>query len=37
MAIENCGLLSGPRTIALGWVSYLIVSLLADLRANDFE
>ena len=25
MAIENCGLLSGPRTIAISWHSYLLV------------
>jgi len=25
MAIENCGLPSGPRTIAVSWDSYLLV------------
>jgi len=35
VAIENCGLPSGPRTIAVSWNSYLLVSLLAELRAND--
>ena len=35
MATENCGLPSGPRTIALSWDSYLLVGLLAELRAND--
>ena len=25
MAIENCGLPSGPRTIAVSWHSYLLV------------
>ena len=27
MAIENCGLPSGPRTIAVSWDSYLLVGL----------
>ena len=27
MAIENCGLPSGPRTIAVNWDSYLLVGL----------
>ena len=35
MAIENCGLPSGPRTIAVSWDSYLLVGLLAELRADD--
>ena len=35
MAIENCGLPSGPRTIAVSWDSYLLVVLLAELHAND--
>ena len=34
MAIENCGLPSGPRMI-VSWDSYLLVGLLAELRAND--
>ena len=34
-AIENCGLPWGPRTIAVSWDSYLLVILLAELRAND--
>ena len=29
MAIENCGLPSGPRTIAVSWDAYLLVRLLA--------
>jgi len=32
MAIENCGLPSGPRTIAVSWVSYLLVGLHAELH-----
>jgi len=32
MAIENCGLPSGPRTIAVSWNSYLLVGLLAELQ-----
>ena len=32
MAIENCGLPSGPRTIAVSWYSYLLVGLLAELQ-----
>jgi len=28
MAIENCGLPSGPRMIAVSWNSYLLVGLL---------
>ena len=28
MAIENCGLPCGPRTIAVSWDSYLLVGLL---------
>jgi len=32
MAIENCGLPSGPRTIAVSWHSYLLVGLLAELQ-----
>jgi hypothetical protein len=32
MTIENCGLLSGPRTIAVSWHSYLLVGLLAELQ-----
>jgi len=35
MAIENCGLPLGPRTIPLSWGSYLLVGLLTELRAND--
>jgi hypothetical protein len=35
MAIENCGLPSGPRTIAVSWGSYLLLVLLARLNAND--
>ena len=35
MAIENCGLPMGPRTVAVSWDSYLLVGLLAELRAND--
>jgi len=35
MAIENCGLPSGPRTITVSWDSYLLVGLLAEMRAND--
>jgi hypothetical protein len=35
MAIENCGLTSGPRTIAVSWRSYLLVCLLAELRARE--
>ena len=27
MAFENCGLPSGPRTIAVSWDSYLLVGL----------
>jgi len=34
MAIENCGLPSCPRTIALSWSAYLLVYLLAKLRAK---
>jgi hypothetical protein len=34
MTIENCGLPSGPRAIALSWDSYLLVSLLAELCAD---
>jgi len=30
MAIENCGLLCGPRTIAVSWESYLLEGLLAE-------
>jgi len=30
MAIENCGLPCGPRTIAVSWESYLLVGLLAE-------
>ena len=32
MTIENCGLPSGPRTIAVSWNSYLLVGLLAELQ-----
>jgi hypothetical protein len=32
MAIENFGLPSGPRTIAVSWDSYLLVDLLAELQ-----
>jgi len=32
MEIENCGLPSGPRTIAVSWHSYLLVGLLAELQ-----
>ena len=35
MAIENCGLPCGPRTIAVSWDSYILVGLLAELRADD--
>ena len=35
MAIENRGLPWGPRKIAVSWDSYLVVILLAELRAND--
>jgi len=35
MAIENCGLPLGPRTIAVSWNAYLLISQLAELRAND--
>jgi hypothetical protein len=35
MAIENCGLPSGPRPIAGSWSSYLLVVLLTLLNAND--
>ena len=31
MAIENCGLPCGPRTIAVSWDFYLLVGLLAEL------
>ena len=34
MAIENCGFACGPRTIAVSWEFYLLVCLLAELRAN---
>jgi hypothetical protein len=34
MAIENCGLLSGPRTIAVSWRSYLLVRMPAEMRAR---
>ena len=37
MAIENCELPSGPRTIAVSWNSYLLVGLLTELRANDAQ
>ena len=30
MAIENCGLPCGPRTIAVSWDAYLLVRLLAE-------
>ena len=30
MAIENCGLPRGPRTIAVSWDAYLLVGLLAE-------
>jgi len=30
MAIENCGLPCGPRTIAVSWDAYLLVGLLAE-------
>jgi len=30
MAIENCGLPCGPRTIAVSWDSYLLIGLLAE-------
>ena len=32
MAIENCGLPLGPRTIAVSWHSYLLVGLLVKLQ-----
>ena len=32
MAIENCGLPSGPRTIAVSWNSYLLLGLLVELQ-----
>jgi len=35
MGYENCGLPSGPRTIAVRGDSYLLVGLLAELRVND--
>ena len=35
MTIENCGIPSGPRMIGVSWDSYLLVALLAELRAND--
>jgi len=28
MAIENCGLLCGPRTIVVSWDAYLLVSMI---------
>ena len=34
-AIKNCGLPLCPRTIAVICDSYLLVGLLAELRAND--
>ena len=37
MAIENCGLPSGPRMLAVSWDSYLLIGLLAELRANDAQ
>jgi len=30
MAIENCGLPCGPRTIAVSWDAYLLVGLLVE-------
>jgi hypothetical protein len=35
MAIENCGLHLGPRTIAISWRSYQHNFLLAELRARE--
>jgi hypothetical protein len=35
LAIENCGLPLGPRTIAVRWCSYQLVCLLAEVRARE--
>jgi len=35
MAIENCGLPSGPRTISVSWHSYLLVGLLVECSRQE--
>ena len=37
MTIENCGLPCGPRTIAVSWDAYLLVSLLAEQPGRRVE